>query len=465
MVDDTDRKVDLLIDGGVVISMDAQRRIFNPGYVAVDEGKIVAVGPSGECLHEGREKINASDMVVMPGIVNAHDHLDQSVYRSLLDHKRVSRDNLLKLAQGLTRERARAAAASSLLELLKYGVTTTQENHWTHFHQDSTDGVCEAIQESGMRAFVSRGISDEEQFTPAEFIERTEDVLEDLDRLEAAFDSDRIMITSEPTTIIRCKPDTVKAMRDWALKRGKMWHIHLAQTSDELAEAMATVGMGSVQFGEKLGVLGPEMLAIHCSGLLDEEVELFGEFRVNVSHCPLTVMRGGNRVPPIWEMGRLGATVAVGTDGSATNNGQNPWEAMKMAIYMQRVRFQDRYLGTAEDAIEMATLNAAAVLDMGERVGSLEPGKEADVAMFRLDQTHLLPGARLVNNLVYSGLNNMADTVLVGGKVILREGRALLVDEEEVVARVREAQGEMIREAGMEGDVGGLSTWPEIAGG
>ena len=257
--------------------MDAQRRIFNPGYVAVDKGKIVAVGASSGCSYEGRERLDASEMVVMPGIVNAHDHLDQSVYRSLLDHKRVSRDNLLNLARGLTRERAHAAAASSLLELLQYGVTTTQENHWTHYHQDSTDGICEAIQQSGMRAVVSRGISDEEEFTPADFVERTEDVLEDLDRLEAAFDSDRIMITSEPTTIIRCKPETVRAMRDWALKRGKMWHIHLAQTSDELAEAMAKVGMGSVQYAEKLGVLGPEMLAIHCSGLLDEEVELVRE--------------------------------------------------------------------------------------------------------------------------------------------------------------------------------------------
>ena len=464
MVDALSGKVDLVIDGGVVISMDAQRRIFNPGYVAVDKGKIVAVGASSGCSYEGRERLDASEMVVMPGIVNAHDHLDQSVYRSLLDHKRISRDNLLNLARGLTRERAHAAAASSLLELLQYGVTTTQENHWTHYHQDSTDGICEAIQQSGMRAVVSRGISDEEEFTPADFVERTEDVLEDLDRLEAAFDSDRIMITSEPTTIIRCKPETVRAMKDWALKRDKMWHIHLAQTSDELAEAMAKVGMGSVQYAEKLGVLGPEMLAIHCSGLLDEEVELFGKYRVNVSHCPLTVMRGGNRVPPIWEMTRLGAMVAVGTDGSATNNGQNPWEAMKMAVYMQRVRYQDRYLGTAEEALELTTIKAATVLDLADRVGSLEPGKEADVAMFRLDQPHLLPGARLVNNLVYSGLNNMADTVLVGGKVVLREGRAVLVDEKEIVARVREAQRGMIREAGMEGDVGRLSTWPEISG-
>ena len=164
MVDALSGKVDVLIDGGVVISMDDQRRIFNPGFVAVDKGKIVAVGPSNQGSHEGRERLDASEMVVMPGIVNAHDHLDQSVYRSLLDHKRVSRDNLLNLARGLTRERAHAAAASSLLELLRYGVTTTQENHWTHYHQDSTDGICEAIQQSGMRAVVSRGISDEEEF-------------------------------------------------------------------------------------------------------------------------------------------------------------------------------------------------------------------------------------------------------------------------------------------------------------
>ena len=370
------KKVDLLIDGGIVITMDAERRVYNPGFVAVDQGKVVVTGSMSACAYEGRERFDAADMVVMPGIVNAHDHLDQSIYRSCLDHKKSSRDHLLKMAQGLTRERARTAATVSLLELLHHGVTTTQENHWTHYHQDSTDGICEAIQRSGMRASVSRGISDDEQYTPAEFIERTEDVLQDLDRLERKYDSDRIQITSEPTTIIRCKPETVLAMRDWALQRNKMWHIHLAQTTDELAEAMDKVGMGSVQYAEKLGVLGPEMLAIHCSGLLDEEVELFGNYQVRMAHCPLTVMRGGNRVPPIWELEKLGALVAVGTDGSATNNGQNPWEAMKMAVYMQRVRFQDRYLGTAEEALEMMTVKASAALGMGHRVGSLEPGKE-----------------------------------------------------------------------------------------
>jgi 5-methylthioadenosine/S-adenosylhomocysteine deaminase len=458
--------VDLLIEGGIVITMDAERRIYNPGYVAIRGEKIVGIGSGPAHSYSAKERFDASGMVVLPGIVNAHDHLDQSVHRSCGDElpppKTRSRDRLLHRARGLTRERARAAAALSLLELVHYGVTTTQENHWTHYHLDSTDGICEAIQQSGMRAVVSRGISDKEEYTPADFRERAEDVLDDLDRLEREYDSDRICITSEPTTILRCKPETIIAMRDWALRRGKMWHIHLAQGREELAEALRTVGTGSVQYAESLGVLGPDMLAIHCSGILDEEVELLGKYQVRISHCPVPIMRGGGVVPPIWELEKLGAVVAIGTDGSGTNNSQNPWEAMKMAVYMQRVRFGDRYLGTAEQALEMMTIKAARVLDMEDRVGSLEPGKEADVALFRRDQVHLVPDAMLVNNLVYSGLNNMADTVLVGGKVILRGGRSTVFDEEEVIARVREAQAGMIKEAGHEGEIGLTSSWPVI---
>ena len=119
---------------------------------------------------------------------------------------------------------------------------------------------------------------------------------------------------------------------------------------------MKTCGCGSVQYADRLGVLGPEMLAAHCSGLLDEEVALLGERGVRVAHCPMTIIRGGGQVPPIWELEQRGAVVGLGTDGSGTNNGQNPWEAMKLAVYMQRVRFGDRLLGSAEQALELATI-------------------------------------------------------------------------------------------------------------
>ncbi len=462
MGDREEQSVDLLIDGGVVVTVDKDRRIYNPGYVAIRDGTIVGVGSASACPFEAEDMIDASGAIVMPGLINAHDHLDQSVYRSCFDVKPGLRDTMLDMSKGLDQERARRSAALSLLELLHYGVTTTQENHWTHFHIHSTDGVCDAIVESGMRAVVSRGLNDVEKYRSPEFCEDAQEVLKDLDRLEDKYDSDRIQITSEPCTILRCKPETILAMREWAQQRNKIWHIHLAQNDAELREAQATVGMGSVQYAEKLGVLGPDMYAIHCSGLLEEEVELLGGYEVRVAHCPTAVMRGGGRVPPIWKLEKLGAKVAIGTDGSVSNNGQNIWEAMKSAVYMQRVKFSDRYLGSAEQALEMVTIKAAEALGMEDRIGSLEEGKAADIAVFAADQLHLAPGAMLVNNMVYSGSDMRADVVLVGGKRILTNGKSTLLDEERVIAQAHEAQAAMIDEAGLREQIGLTQSWPEI---
>ncbi len=452
--------VDLLLEGGIVVTMDAERRIYDPGYVAIHHGKIAATGSAASCPYTAKQRLDASDRVVLPGIVNAHNHLDQSVYRGCWDGRQARRD--MRMARGLTRERARAAASLTLLEDVRYGITTTQESHWMHYHLDSTDGICEAIQQSGMRAVVGRCMCEKEEYMPADFCERIEDVLDDLDRLEREYESDCIRIAPEAGTILECTLESMTALREWAIRRNKLWHIHLAQNREELAEALRTVGMGSVQYAESLGMLGPEMLAVHCSGILGEEVALLGQYRVRIAHCPASIMRAGGQVPPIWKLEELGATVALGTDGSATTNGQNPWEAMKMAVYMQRVPSGNRYLGTAEQALELATIKAARVLNMEDSVGSLEPGKEADVAVFSRNQLHLVMNAQFINNLVYSGVPNLAETVLVGGKVILSDGRSTVFDEAEVRARAREAQSGMIKEAGGERELGLALSWPVI---
>jgi len=454
---------DLLIEGGIVITMDAERRIYNPGYVAIDEGKIAGVGAGASGL-AATERLDAADMIVLPGLVNAHNHLDQCVYRSCFAGPNPDPSmSFWHMALGLTRERARAAASLSLLDLAHYGVTTTQESHFTHYQPDSTDGVCDAILDSGMRAVVGRGFSDGPSL-PDLYRERTEDVIEDLNRLEKAYDSEYITICSEPSVSIRCTPEAITAMYDWAVERDKRWHMHLGHHSLELADALEMWGMGTVQYAHSLGVLGPELVAVHCtrSGLLDEEIGLLGEYRVNVSHCPPLVMLAGSVPPPIWELEKLGARVAIGVDGSNSNNGQNIWEAMKWAVYLQRSHTGDRNLGSAEQALEMTTIKAAQSLGLADRVGSLELGKEADVALFRRDQLHLVPDAMLVSNLVYSGVSTRADTVLVGGKPILRGGQSTVLDENEVVARVREVQAAMIEEAGYQGRIGLSSVWPVV---
>ncbi len=451
--------VDLVVYGGIVITMDKARNIYDPGFIAINEGKIVSVG-MGSPTNPSTRLVDATGMVVLPGLVNSHDHLDQAIYRSCSDERPESRKRLLAMAKGLTYDRAKISSSLSLLELAHFGVTTTQENHWTHYHSDSTDGVCDAIAESGMRGMVSRGISDVELYTPNEFIENIEAVLKDLDRLEKKYDSEFITITGEPTTVLRCKPDTIMAIKEWANQRAKIWHIHLAQTSDELADALKTLNMGSVEWADQLGVLGPDTLAVHCSGLLEHEVDILGSRRVKIAHCPVTQMRGGNKVPPIWSLEEKGALVAIGTDGSGTNNGQNPWEAMKMAIYMQRVQSQDRYLGSAEKALEMVTIKAAAVLGIDHKVGSVENGKYGDLALFSTNQLHLLPGAMFVNNLVYSSGCNFASTVIVGGEIILDNGLSTRVDEAEIRSKIVESQSELLRIAELEDAIRVTQTWP-----
>jgi 5-methylthioadenosine/S-adenosylhomocysteine deaminase len=453
--------VDLLIEGGIVLTMDPQRRVYAPGHVGVRDGRVVAVSSTASDFAAG-ERIDASEMLVMPGLINAHNHLDQCLYRSCFNEENPP-GSFWHMALGLTRERARAGASLSLLELAHYGVTTTQESHFTHHHMDSTDGVCDAVLQSGMRAVIARGFSDGQEMAEP-FRERPEVALQDLDRLEAEYDSDRILINSEASKSLRCTPDGILAMVGWARERGKLWHMHLGHHREELADALQTVGMGTVQYVDSLGVLGPDLLAVHCTrtGLLQDELALLGSRQVRIAHCPDQALRTGNEPPPIWDLEELGARVAICVDGSNSNNGQNIWQAMKLAVYLQRSQFGDRYLGTAEQALEMVTIGAAAILDMDDRVGSLEPGKQADIALFRRDQLHLVPDAMLVSNLVYSGVSTKADTVLVGGRVVLRHGRSTVFDEVEVVARAREAQAAMIQEAGY-GDKVGLSvSWPVI---
>lgn len=456
--------VDLLIEGGVVITMDAERRIFNPGYVAVRGTRIVGVGCAGESRFEVKKRLESTRMVVLPGIVNAHDHLDQAIYRGCLDDGPML-DRCLAMARLLTYDRARAAAAQTLLELVHYGVTTTHESHWTHYYPDSTDAVCDAIRESGLRAVVSRAMNDLEHSPQSrDFSEQVEDVLQDLNRLERKYDSDHIQVTSEAILPTRCTPEAIRAVHGWAVAHGKKWQCHLAQPApNDLDHTFRILGMGPVEYLEHLGVLGPELVAVHCTALAEGEVQLMGGCGVSMAHCPITVMRVGEMVPPIWDMEVAGTTVGLGTDGIATNNGQNPWEVMKVAIYMQRVRFGQSHLGSAEQALEMATIKAARVLDMDESVGSLELGKEADIILLRRDQTHLVPDAMLVNNLVYSGVSNRADTVIVGGRVVMEDGHSTVVDEEEVRARVREAQATLLAEAGLAGEINLAPSWPVLA--
>ncbi len=451
MIDhDSEKAVDLLIRNGTVMTMDSERTVIRDGYVAVRDERIEAVGTMRECdLHSSRT-IDASGSVVMPGIVNAHDHLAQSLFRGTLDEMGPSSTRaggLFYHSQALTAERAEAAALLTLLELSRYGVTTTHDSHFTHVHRDSIDGVLKALVTSGLRGVVARAANDTDAL-PEPYIETIDDVLREMERLCATWNSDTIRIIPEAVGTLRNTPEMMKALHQFAIDQSTIWHMHLAQNFGEREATIEKYGCGAVEFIDQIGVLDHRLLAAHCVGISDEEARLLGAAGARIAHCPLANLYRGSAIAPIMELREAGAVIGVGVDGAGTNNGQNPWEMAKVAVYMQKHRFGDFAVGSAELGLDWITIEAAKALDVEDRVGSLESGKDADILIIEEGDPSLFPRATMPSHLIYAFDPRAIIEVIQRGQTVYRDGEHRLLDQERVVADAEAARAAMIAELG-----------------
>jgi 5-methylthioadenosine/S-adenosylhomocysteine deaminase len=437
-------RVDVLIRGGIVLTMDPARRILAPGFVAIRDGRIVAVnGGHGE-VFDAEETINASGYLVMPGLINAHGHLVQTLYRGLGDEYAQSawpRHIVFRLSTALTADHAYNGARLALLELLKSGVTTTADSHFTHVHKDSIDGVCRAISESGVRAVVSRAAMDRSFGAQEEmFWEDIGIAVAETERVRTRWNSDRLQIVPEALSPQRCSPGLIQMMAAFADKTGTMWHMHVSSGKAEAEFILDHHGCGPVEYLDSLGVLSHRLLAAHCIWLRPQEIALLAQHNVKVAHNPVSNMYLGAGVAPVLALLAQRITVGLGVDGAATNNSQDMFETMKAAMLLQKVSGLSATIGSAEMALEMATLGSARALGLADIVGSLEPDKAADIVLLDANQPHLAPHGRLISNLVYSGKASGVRTVLVGGEVILRDGRHVRWDEDEIILQANESQ-------------------------
>ena len=257
--------------------MDADRTIIPSGWVAIRDGKIAAIGQAEEDIPNAAVTRQVAGNIVMPGIVNAHDHLAQSVFRGSLDEVGPSsarRGGLFFHSMALTRDRAEAAAFVTLLELTSYGVTTTHDSHFTHAHRDSIDGVLTALERSKLHGVVARAINDTDAL-PEIYRETVDQANEELDRLESEWNSDTITIIPEAVGTLRNTLETIQAMHQRAVERDTLWHMHLAQNFGERDATVEQYGMGAVELLAELNVLDDRLLAAHC----------VGSFRVGSAHA------------------------------------------------------------------------------------------------------------------------------------------------------------------------------------
>lgn len=463
-----DGDVDLLITDGIVATMDDQRRVFDPGYVAVSGDRIVAAGPAADAAsYTARETRSAQGMVVLPGLINLHAHLANSLQRGLYDELPLTEwysGAMWKGVRASTRQTSYEGARISIAENLLAGTTTVVAGEFGVLDRTSIDGGLQAVTESGIRAVVARvcvdeGVSeDPSQASPEDVCESVDGVISELDRLRRTFNTELIEVVPEPLGVLRCTPDLVRALSEYARSEGTRMTMHLASSQNEVDECARLYGVGPVQRVAQLGALGPNLLIAHGVYVSDEEIVLLADSRTGVGHCPVSNMMYATGTARLAELLDGGVRVGLGTDGQSSNNGQSLWDTMKYAVFVQKSRFDARW-GSAELALELATIRGARAIGMEESIGSLEVGKKADLILVDLSGPQFQPTVTWPSNIVYANLPSAVRTVVVDGSILVDDGQLCRWDASQLAAGANRAAAEMEAQTGLAVKYRARSRW------
>jgi len=447
--------VSLLIENGCVVTVDDSHTVHDRGWVLIDQGRIVGVGP-GEAPASARSAgkvVDAAGMAVMPGLVNAHTHLFQSFLRGLADDKPLLEwleAAIWPVAKELTGPEARAASRLGLIENLRSGVTSVIDHQYVHTDTAIDDAVCESALETGLRFVLARGWADMD-YHP-EFMEDADRVLAEGERLRRRWQGageGRISVELAPLIPWGCSDEavrrTVARTREW----GVGTHIHVNETREEVQMNLDTRGNRPIEWLESIGALGPDLQLVHSVWLSDHELDLIAENGGVVVHCPVSNMYLASGVARVPEMLERGIPVALATDGPGSNNSQDMFETLKVTALLQKVHHLDAMAMLPATVLDMACRGGATAMGLPDDLGVLEPGRIADVILVGLESPFAAPVHRVESALVYNCGARDVDTVIVGGRVLMHRGEILCCDEAEAVAEAQDVCTGLFHRAGV----------------
>ncbi len=448
---------DLLITGGSVITVDDQRRVYEPGAVAVSGDRIVAVGtPSELGKYRADRVIDCTGQAVLPGFIDTHSHLFQSLGRGLGEGMSLYpwlTDFMWPYARVINRQEAWAGVRLTALEAARAGTTAVVDDHYSPADYETTVGVARTIEEVGLRGAVARGIYGAPteatrhynipdylfQLTPEEELEITRAAIE-------ATSGREVEIWPAPDGNFIDRDLIVDSVR-LAHELDTRWHIHCSAPRSDPDAYLACYGERPVVWMHREGLLDERAAIAHGVWLDDDEVLFIGEAGAGVAHCPTSNCYMADGAIRMADLRSAGAVVSLGTDGSACDHRQDMFEQMKQAIFMQRLHTLDPIALRSEEALELATREGARYL--GIDAGILAPGKLADIAVVDLERVHLQPLNRTISTLVYAARGSDVVMTIVGGEVIYENGASTRVDEAEVIAEARARSAELIDRAGL----------------
>jgi len=422
--------VDLLVTGGTVVTMDAHRRVIEAGAVAIRGERIVAVGPAAELERKYRPKrrLNAEGRLVLPGLVNTHTHAAMALYRGVADDLVLEtwlRDYIFPLEAKLTTaEFVYWGTKLATWEMILGGTTTFVDMYY--FEEE----VARAASEAGLRVVAGETVLDfpsPDSPTPADGLRYTEEFI---NRWRG---HPLVTPAVAPHSAYTCSAETLRAATALARRTGAPLLIHLAESKGEMATVNERTGQSPTQYLAALGVFDVPTLAAHCIYVDAADRALLAEKGVGCTHDPSSNMKLASGVAPVLALRAAGVKVGLATDGPAgSNNDLNMMEEMDLAAKLQKVFSGDPRALPAADALAMATIEGAQAAGLGEEIGSLEPGKRADLILLRRDAPHAIPAFDVYSQIVYSLKASDVETSIINGRVVMEQRRVLTLDESEI---------------------------------
>src|SRR5882672_7106585 len=427
---------DLLITGGIVVTMDGPRSILDNGAAAITGDLIVAVGPRAdiEAKYDAKQTIDAKNSLVLPGFVNGHTHVPMTLFRGIHDDVTLN-DWLYKYifpaeAKNVTEEFVRWGTRLAAAEQIRSGVTTFADMYYFE------DAVAEETKAAGMRGVLGETFID----FPAPDNKSFSTVLAYTENFLKKWQGDPLIhAAAAPHSIYTCSQKTLQDSAALARKYHAPIMIHTAEMKKELDDSQKQNGMSPVQYLDKVGMLGPDVVAAHCIFVDAADRKTLADRHVGCVHNPSSNMMLASGVSPVPEMRAAGVAVGLGTDGPAgSNNDLNLMEEMDLAAKLAKISKMDPLALNAKAVVEMATIDGARALHLDKEIGSLEPGKKADLILIGLDAPNAVPIYDIYAALAYALKGSDVRTVIIGGKVVMRDCKLLTINEDQVLAKARE---------------------------
>lgn len=438
LADKETRMTATLITHGTVVTVNPQRQIIPDGAILVEDGRIARIGSAAELAGAAVETVvDASGQVVMPGLINAHTHTAYYIMRGL-GMDRILLDWLQETVwpwlTAMDEDDAFTASLLGYVECLRSGTTSLIDNqNYPTYHNHHCDAAARAAVKSGLRVTFACGFSDIRFVSPADFIDVPERIEAECRRMIRTWHGQgRLRVEVSPINLLYCSEESIrralKVMRD----TGVGMHTHVAESKKEHQAMVERLGKGYLEAFHEMGALSDAFQSVHSVWISDREIELLAQAHATVVYNPTANMLLASGIAPITKLQAAGVNVALGTDNP--NNSNDMLEAMKFAGLLQKVGTLDPLATPAPDVLEMATIHGARALNMQERIGSLEVGKQADLILVDMRRPHNSPMHDPVAALVYSATGADVTHVMVEGEFLLREGQVTFLDEGGLIA-------------------------------